>query len=84
MFLGKDNAAAKKIGLPWFVVGFFVLAGINSFGVIPAIVSTAAVTAIRSPLARLLEAGPRPLVAILVSTLVTFALALASAYFLIG
>ena len=41
-------------------------------------------TAIRSPLSQLLEAGPRPLLVILASTLVAFALALGAAYFLIG
>jgi uncharacterized integral membrane protein (TIGR00698 family) len=97
MFLGKDGGAAKNVGLPWFVVGFFVLAGINSTGIIPAIVATAAektaagllaaavtATAIRSPLSQLLEAGPRPLLVILAATLVAFALALGAAYFLIG
>lgn len=97
MFLGKDGSTAKKVGLPWFVVGFFVLAGINSVVHIPAIVAggaekTAAAllaaavtaTAIRSPLAQLLEAGPRPLLVILASTLVAFVLALGAAYFLIG
>ncbi|MDQ2877763.1 MAG: putative sulfate exporter family transporter [Pseudomonadota bacterium] len=97
MFLGKDAGGAKQVGLPWFVVGFFVLAGVNSFGVIPDIVSTGAekaaaallaaavtATAIRSPLSQLLEAGPRPLFVILASTLMAFALALTAAYFLIG
>lgn len=97
MFLGKDGSTAKKVGLPWFVVGFFVLAGINSVVHIPAVLATGAektaagllaaavtATAIRSPLSQLLEAGPRPLLVILASTLVAFALALGAAYFLIG
>ncbi len=97
MFLGKDGGGASKVGLPWFVVGFFVLAGINSTGIIPAMVATGAektaagllaaavtATAIRSPLSQLLEAGPRPLLVILAATLVAFALALGAAYFLIG
>ncbi len=97
MFLGKDASGAKKVGLPWFVIGFFVLAGINSTGIIPHIVASGAeklaagllaaavtATAIRSPLSQLLEAGPRPLLVILVATLVAFVLALAAAYFLIG
>ena len=96
MFL-KGEGRAKGPGLPWFVVGFFVLAGINSFGVIPAIVASGAeklaagllaaavtATAIRSPLSQLLEAGPRPLFVILAATLVAFALALGAALFLIG
>lgn len=97
MFLPKGTSGAKGPGIPWFVVGFFILAGINSFGVIPALAATwaekiaaamlaAAVTAtaIRSPLAQLTAAGPRPLVVILASSLVAFALALGAAMFLIG
>lgn len=97
MCLPKGEGAAKGPGVPWFVVGFFVLAGINSFGVIPPIVATGAekaaaamlaaavtATAIRSPLAQLLEAGPKPLIIIGVATLVAFGLALAAALFLIG
>jgi len=97
MFLREDGARTKGPGLPWFVVGFFVLAGINSFGVIPAVVAGAAeklaagllaaavtATAIRSPLSQLLEAGPRPLLVILAATLVAFGLALGAGWFLIG
>jgi uncharacterized integral membrane protein (TIGR00698 family) len=95
---GEDGAGhARGPGLPWFVVGFFVLAGINSFGVIPTVVAGAAeklaagllaaavtATAIRSPLSQLLEAGPRPLLVILAATVVAFGLALGAAWFLIG
>jgi len=97
MFLGKDGGAARKVGLPWFVIGFFVLAGINSTGIIPPILAMGAektaagllaaavtATAIRSPLSQLLEAGPRPLLVILAATFVAFALAAAAACFLIG
>lgn len=89
--------AGKIPGVPWFVAGFFVLAGINSFGVIPAIVAhgaeTAATallavavtaTAIRSPLAQLLQAGPRPMLVILASTACAFLLSLAAALWLVG
>jgi uncharacterized integral membrane protein (TIGR00698 family) len=88
---------AKGPGVPWFVVGFFVLAGINSFGVIPPVVATGAervaaamlaaavtATAIRSPLSQLLEAGPKPLLVIFAATLAAFGLALAAALLLIG
>jgi uncharacterized integral membrane protein (TIGR00698 family) len=97
MFLPREGGRAKGPGLPWFVVGFFVLAGVNSLGVIPAVVASgtekiaagllaAAVTAtaIRSPLSQLLEAGPRPLFVILAATLVAFLLSLGAAVFLIG
>jgi uncharacterized integral membrane protein (TIGR00698 family) len=97
MFLPRDGGRAKGPGLPWFVVGFFVLAGINSLGVIPVVVAGGAekiaagllaaavtATAIRSPLSQLLEAGPRPLFVILAASLVAFILALGAAVFLIG
>jgi uncharacterized integral membrane protein (TIGR00698 family) len=97
MFLPRGETSGKRQGLPWFVVGFFVLAGINSTGVIPAIVTGTAervaaallaaavtATAIRSPLPQLLEAGPRPMLVIAVSTLCAFLLALAAAVLLIG
>lgn len=88
---------AKRAGVPWFVVGFFALAGVNSLGIIPTIVVNAAealataglaaavtAVAIRSPLRELLDAGWRPLLVMLVATLVAFALAVAAALILIG
>jgi uncharacterized membrane protein YadS len=97
VFLRGDASRAKGPGIPWFVVGFFVLAAINSFGVIPGVVAKGAeqiaagllaaavtATAIRSPLSQLLEAGPKPLFVILVSTVVAFALSLGAALLLIG
>lgn len=60
--------------LPWFVIGFFVVAGINSTGRIPPqladlmtsasgwmLAASVAATAIRSPLGEILKAGPKPL-----------------------
>jgi uncharacterized integral membrane protein (TIGR00698 family) len=97
MFLPRESGRAKGPGIPWFVVGFFVLAGVNSLGVIPAVVAGGAekiaagllaaavtATAIRSPLSQLLEAGPRPLFVILAATLVALALALGAAMLVIG
>ncbi len=96
LFLPRGEAG-KGQGLPWFVVGFFVLAGVNSTGIIPAIVTTAAqtaatallaaavtATAIRSPLPQLLEAGVRPIMVIAGATVVAFALSLGVAVFLVG
>jgi uncharacterized integral membrane protein (TIGR00698 family) len=96
LFLPRGEAR-RGAGVPWFVVGFFVLAGINSLGVIPAMASGAAeraatallavavtATAIRSPMAKLLEAGARPVIAILVATVCAFALSFAAALWLIG
>jgi uncharacterized integral membrane protein (TIGR00698 family) len=86
---GKRVAPA----VPWFVVGFFVVAGINSTGVIPEQVShftaeTAAImlavsvaaTAIRSPLAEIMKTGPKPLIAVAASTATAFVMALAYAW----
>jgi uncharacterized integral membrane protein (TIGR00698 family) len=97
MFLPRGDSAARGAVLPWFVVGFFVLAGVNSTGVIPAIVATLAqqtatgllaaavtATAIRSPLGQLLEAGPRPLAVILIATIAALLLSLAAALLFIG
>lgn len=71
--LRGGDADVTRPGVPWFVIGFFILAGVNSLGVIPSAVAqgaeraTAAMlsaavtaTAIRSPLSQLLEAGSRP------------------------
>ena len=92
LFLSRNGSKAKGAGVPWFVVGFFMLAGINSMGIIPPIISDASskaaaamlaaavtATAIRSPLHKLLEAGPKQLFTILAATLVAFLLALAAA-----
>ena len=75
--------------LPWFVVGFFVVAGINSTGIIPAQASgfaadasswmlavSVAATAIRSPLGEILKAGPKPLLVGIVASLTSLAAAL--------
>ena len=85
------SAASRAV----FVV--FVLAGVNSTGVIPTVAAAGAqtvatallaaavtATAIRSPLAQLLEAGPRPLLIILAATIGAFALSLGAAVWLVG
>ena len=96
LFLPRGEAGRGQ-AVPWFVFGFFALAGVNSLGVIPAVVATAAeraatallavavtATAMRSPLAQLLEAGPRPLLVIVVATLAACALSLLAALTLVG
>ena len=83
---------AKIAFVPWFVVGFFAVAAVNSTGIIPTNVSylaaetaawmlavSVAATAIRSPLAEILKAGPKPLLVIAAATLAAFALSLAYA-----
>jgi uncharacterized integral membrane protein (TIGR00698 family) len=87
------GARAKVPMVPWFVLGFFAVAGVNSTGIIPPAVShfaadtaawmlavSVAATAIRSPLAEILKAGPKPLLVIAVSTLTAFALSLLYAW----
>ena len=96
LFLPRGEAG-KGQGVPWFVIGFFVMAGVNSTGIVPAFATHAAeraaagllaaavtATAIRSPLSQLLEAGPRPMVIVAGATVVAFVLSLAAAVFLIG
>jgi uncharacterized membrane protein YadS len=96
-FLPRDGGKAKGPGLPWFVIGFFVFAGIHSLGAVPVIVATGAeklagallaaavtATAIRSPMRQLLEAGPRPLLVIASATLVALLLSTGAALWLIG
>ena len=78
--------------LPWFVAGFFVVAGINSTGIIPRQASgfaadvsswmlaiSVAATAIRSPLAEILKAGPKPLLVGIIASLTSLSAALAFA-----
>ena len=96
LFMPRNGDGISGIGVPWFIIGFFVLAGINSTGIIPASISegsgkaagallAAAVTAtaIRSPLTRLINMGPRPLLIIFASTIAAFLLSLAAALYAI-
>lgn len=96
-FLASGGGPARRIGIPWFVVGFFLMAGVNSTGIIPPALSDASAkaaaamlaaavtaTAIRSPLPQLLEAGPKPLLVLLAATLAALLAALSAALFLIG
>ena len=92
LFMPAQEGRFRKVGMPWFVTGFFLVAGVSSTGAIPSEISNlssqvaaamlaAAVTAtaIRSPLPKLMEAGHRPLLVILAATLAAFMLAIASA-----
>lgn len=89
MLFPGDGGARARLSVPWFVLGFFAVAGVNSVGAIPAPVAgfavdlsagmlamSVAATAIRSPLAELVKAGPRPLLVIAAATLVAALLAL--------
>lgn len=78
--------------LPWFVIGFFLLALVNSTGLIPLVaakgaetVATAALacavaaTAIRSPMATLTKTGVRPMLVIAAASLMALLLAFLAA-----
>lgn len=91
--LEVSGAKRAAPAVPWFVVGFFIVAGINSTGVIPTPVSsfaaeTAAImlavsvaaTAIRSPLAEIMKTGPKPLLAAAAATATAFVMALCYAW----
>lgn len=97
LYFPKEGSKTKGPGIPWFVVGFFVVAGIHSLGAIPPIVATGAeklataalaaavtATAIRSPMRQLMEAGPKPLLVIGVATLAALVLSGSVAVFVIG
>ena len=89
LFFPPDAEAGKRPPvLPWFVIGFFVLALINSIGVIPpTVASTAqqlaagclacavAATGIRSPMAALMKTGGKPLIVIAAASLTALLLA---------
>jgi uncharacterized integral membrane protein (TIGR00698 family) len=93
----EPGAKISSFVLPWFVVGFFGLAGVNSLGFIPhtvadasAAASTAllacAVTAtgVRSNMQSLTKEGLRPMLVIITATVVALGLAAAAAAFLIA
>lgn len=86
------SGGARAPLVPWFVVGFFAVAGVNSTGLIPVPASqfaaetaaamlavSVAATAIRSPLAEIMKAGTKPLAAIVAASVVAAGLALAFA-----
>jgi uncharacterized integral membrane protein (TIGR00698 family) len=96
LFLPKSERGGAGQGVPWFVIGFFAVAAVNSFGMIPPLVvqgaesiaaallaAAVAATAMRSPLPQLLKMGARPLVVVGVTTLTLLALATIAAVVLI-
>ena len=97
LFFPVEGAArAGAVALPWFVIGFFAFAGVNSLGLLPAEVSHAArlgatallatavtATGMRSPMNALLATGPRPLLIIAAASLVALLLSIAAAAALI-
>ncbi|WP_293900134.1 putative sulfate exporter family transporter [Phenylobacterium sp.] len=92
----EPGAKIAEHVLPWFVIGFFGLAAVNSLGVIPAAAADVSVkastwllacavtaTGIRSQMQALTQEGPRPLLAIVAATLAALALSALAAAFLI-
>lgn len=92
----EPGAKISSYVLPWFVVGFFGMAGINSLGWIPAPVTDVSVkastallacavtaTGVRSNMQALTNEGLKPMLAIVAATLVALALATAAAAFLL-
>ena len=95
-FFPGEGGGKSALRLPWFVVGFFVLAAINSTGIVPAAVGTGAsnlatallvcavtATGIRSPMQTLLKAGPKPLLIIVIASAVALVLSGATAALLL-
>ena len=93
IFFPPDAEAGKRPPiLPWFVIGFFVLAMVNSTGIIPKPVASSteqlaggclacavAATGIRSPMATLMKTGGKPLIVIGAASLTALLLAFAFA-----
>ena len=97
LFLPRGEGGQRGAALPWFVAGFFLVAAINSTGVVPGPVSTAAgqaaagllacavaATGILSPMGELMKAGTRPLLVIAVATLAALLLSTGAALWMIG
>jgi uncharacterized integral membrane protein (TIGR00698 family) len=96
LFPQQGEVTKKQPLLPWYVAGFFVFAAINSTGMVPApigqgatdlatgmLVCAVTATGIRSPMASLLESGPKPLLTISIASLVALILSCLAAAFLI-
>lgn len=93
VFLQRDGSeTGSRIAIPWFVVGFFALAALNSIWPQPPIVTSTAskiasgmlllavvATGIRSPMHLLLQQGWRTSMPVLAATLTSFLLALVAA-----
>jgi uncharacterized membrane protein YadS len=98
LFIPRDpNARLASFVLPWFVLGFFALAAVNSAGWIPSVAANAstqastallacAVTAtgVRSHLQSLTKSGVTPLAPIAIATVAALVLAASAAGFLLG
>lgn len=98
LFFPTEGATrAGFLRMPWFVMGFFGLATLNSAVVIPASVGDAAqqaasamlacavaATGMRSPMNTLLDSGLRPLLVVVIPTIVALILAATAAWMMTG
>ncbi|WP_416908990.1 MAG: YeiH family protein [Polymorphobacter sp.] len=84
---GETRQKPRVPLVPWFILGFFGVAALNSFGLIPAPAASAAssaatallalsvaATAMRTPIADIVKTGPRPLLTIAAASLAALAL----------
>ncbi len=96
-FPADKGQSRTRIGVPWFVVGFFVLGAANSLIAMPVQMTDLArqvtswllllavtATGIRSPMHLLLGQGWRSAMPVIVATLVAFGLSLAAALLVAG
>lgn len=95
LLLPRDGTGRAGVAIPWFVLGFVALVGLNSLVALPPLVEQTAgratagllllavvATGIRSPMQLLLAQGWRGSAPVVASTLVAFALAMSSAFLL--
>jgi uncharacterized integral membrane protein (TIGR00698 family) len=95
-FRSQETGQQSFFRRQWFVIGFFVLAALNSLVIVPVQLAVTATdistgmlacavtaTAMRSPLAALKRGGLRPLVVTVVCSLLSLALAMGAAHFLL-
>jgi uncharacterized integral membrane protein (TIGR00698 family) len=96
-FPAEPGQTRTRIGVPWFVLGFFALGALNSAVAMPVEITDSArqatswllllavtATGIRSPMHLLLGQGWRSAMPVIVSTLVAFALSLTVALLVAG
>lgn len=96
LYRAEKAAGSGRIGLPWFVVGFFAVCALNSLVALPealvagakplataALLLAVTATGIRSPLNLLLEQGWKASIPVIIATIVSFALALGCALLLV-
>lgn len=97
LFLSRDSGETRtKIPLPWFVVGFLLVAAVNSYFALPPAVTLwahratsaclllAVVAAgVRSPMHLLLQQGWRSVMPVIAATFLSFILSIIASYFIV-